>query len=349
MIQFALRPAQRFRLVAQHAFRRLLHVLFQRFNLTAGLLLEGLRFFQKIPLRQLPGGGQRLVERALVRFAERFVKLLREQRFGVLGLLGHAAHLIQQIGHRLLLFGQFGGNFLGPTLVAQALGFVGLFLHLLADGLLVLRQLPGLVPHLLHLFGELPGVFLARLVAEFFQLAFRAGARRQSLRHRALVQCFRRLLRILPRLLHLLLLLLLGLRVLGLIALLGLLRLLFLLLLHLVQVGQHLALLLAQSFQLTLQILLLLVRLGLLQGRLQLLQFLVDVLLPLRELLETVQFLRLFLLRRVFFRRGLLFLLVAILRLFQIKLIHLRLVALIGLRFAALALLRLGHLRFAGL
>jgi hypothetical protein len=74
-IEFSLRHAQGFRLVAQHTFRRAFDVLFQSLNLCIGALLKLLRLLQETSLRQFLRGRERLIEIALAVLPQRIVKL----------------------------------------------------------------------------------------------------------------------------------------------------------------------------------------------------------------------------------------------------------------------------------
>ena len=151
--------------------------------------------------------------------------------------------------------------------------------ELLGDLLLVLVELPRLVAHLGHLLGEPVRGLLAELLAEVVQLPARAGAFGEGLREPALLERLGGLADVLAALLHLLaglghpLAVLLALHPLA----------------ELVGVAEDLLLLLPQPLELPLDLLAGLRVLGGLEGRLQLLEPVVQVGLPLGQLAEPVE------------------------------------------------------------
>ena len=109
--------------------------------------------------------------------AEHVVKLLGQQGFRGLGLLGNGAHLVEQVGHTGLLLRQLTGQIAAFVRIAQGLLFgVGQALEIPGQFLLLLGELPRVVAHLAHLVGELAGAFLAEIIAELLQVALGAGA-----------------------------------------------------------------------------------------------------------------------------------------------------------------------------
>ncbi len=152
-------------------------------------------------------------------------------------------------------------------------------LELLVDLLLVLVEVAGLGAHLVHLLGELVGGLLAELLADVVQLLAGAGALGDRLGQPALLERLRGLAEVLAALFDLL-------------ARLGH-PLLVLLLLHalaqLVGVAEDLPLLVAEPFELPLDLGAGLGRLGRLEGRLELLEPLVEVPLALGQLAEAVE------------------------------------------------------------
>ena len=152
-------------------------------------------------------------------------------------------------------------------------------MQLLRDVLLVLRKLAGLVAHLAHLLGELLGILFAELIAQLLQLPLRARAGAEGLRGLAFIKLLRRLLRLVAGLVELLARIGHG----------GLILLLFHALLQLIDVLDHLLLLLAQALEPPLHLLAFGLGLRLLHGGLQFLHLFIDVLLPAREFAQAVQ------------------------------------------------------------
>ena len=335
IIQFAPRRLERFRLVAQHAFRRLLDALLQFVDAFARLLLRLAGLRNEAAFHQFRRDVEVAVEIILTRLAQRVVELFGQQRFGRLRLLGDLPHVLREVGQRALLLRELRLQLLPLAGLRQAppLGFPD-GLQLLRDVLLILRQLPRLVAHLAHLFGELLGILFAELIAQLLQLPLRARAGAEGLRGLAVVELLRRLLRLVAGLVELL----------ARVGHRGLVLLLFHALLQFVDVLDHFLLLLAQALEPPLHLLALGLGLGLLHGGLQLLHLFIDVLLPAREFAQAVQHLQLLLLAGILgLRAGLFLRLVPILRLLEIKLVDLALRARLALAFAGAALALRDH------
>ena len=180
-VQFTAGLTEGLHVIAEHAFRGLLDALFQFIDLAARLLLELAGLAVVAAIDQFARQVERVVRLALAVLAERFVKLLREQRLDRLGLLGNPAHAVEQVGEAGSLLLELVGQFLALAGVRERLLFgLAKRFHLLANLLLLLGDLPRLIAHLAHLLGELAGVLFAEIVAQLLQilLGARAGSQR---------------------------------------------------------------------------------------------------------------------------------------------------------------------------
>ena len=140
-------------------------------------LLERAGLRKKTAVHQLGRLIERFVRVALVGLAERVVKLLRQQGFGVLGLLGDAAHFVEEVGQPALLLRQLTGQFLPFLRVAQRFVLrVGERFEFLGQLLLFLREFPGIAAHLAHIVGKPIRALFAKILGELLQLALRACA-----------------------------------------------------------------------------------------------------------------------------------------------------------------------------
>jgi len=116
-----------------------------------------------------------------------------------------------------------------------------------------------------------------------------------------------------------------------------------------IDIGQHFLFFLAKPFEPPLDFLAFLVRLGFLQGGLQFLKALVEILLALGEFLQTIQDLELLVLFGSLLGSSLALVLVFVFGLFEVQLVKLALVLLLGLALPALALVAAaGNLVFVG-
>ena len=204
-------------------------------------------------------------------------RFLGQQRLGLLGLAHGASHPLDEILQLLPLLFQLLLDLLAIGGVAEGLaGAVLPGVEFLGEAVLVLVELPGLVPHLGQVVGELVGRLLAEVVPDVVELLAGPGALGQRLRHAALLQRLGGLADVVSRLLDLLA---------GLGHAFAVLLVLHPLL-QLVGVAEDLLLLFAEPLELPLDLLLRRLVLRRLEGRLQLLQTFVQVGLALGQLLE---------------------------------------------------------------
>ena len=179
--QFAPGEAQRLDIIAQDAFSRLFHAALESVNVLVRALLERAGLRKKTAVHQLRRQIERFVRVALVGLTERVVKLLRQQRFGALGLFGDAAHFVEEVGQAALLLRQLTGQFLPLLRVAQRFVLrVGERFEFLGQLLLFLLEFPGIAAHLPHIVGKPIRALFAKIVGELLQLALgaRAGTKR---------------------------------------------------------------------------------------------------------------------------------------------------------------------------
>ena len=255
----------------------------------------------------------------LVSAPQRVVKFLRQQRLGGFGLLSHVAHSGKQVRQRALLLRHLLDELLALGRIIQGLFLaVAHRIQLVHDLILLLRQVARLISQIAHLLGELAGGLLPQIVPQILHRLLRARASGERLRSGVIFHLLRgafhvraRLIQLLPRL---------GLRT-------GVGRLRELLA-QFVHVREHLPLLIAQAFELALDVLALLVGARGLQGILQLAQTLVQILLPLGKLLQAVRRLQLLALLGIGRSRRLALGFVAVFLRRHVKLVHLPLLRL---------------------
>ena len=232
--------------------------------------------------------------------------------FGRLGDLGGAIH---EIGQPLFLFldpvREVGFGFGGCEFALLGCGLLGG--QILIQGLLAPGQFAGLGAHLAEVIGELAGVLFANLIPDLLELTFGAGAGGEGLGERSLSGGFAGALHVVAGLLELAALFGHAGLVLGAVhALLGF-----------VHVGEHLLLFLLEALEAAAQFLTFLFGVGLAEGGLQLLESLVDVLLPAGEFLQAVEDLHLFAAGGVGWGLGLAFGFVTALGIGELKLVQL--------------------------
>ena len=226
-----------------------------------------------------------------------------------------------------------------PELIGEGLDLVGVTqrlapgvgerFELLPDLLLLLGQLAGILPHLSHLFGELAGALLPQILGHLLEVLLSAGSLGQRLLSRLAVERFRGALHFAASLFEL-------------FARVGHGRLVFTAL-HslpqLISIREQRLLLFAQALEPALKLLAFLIGLRRLQGSLQFLDALVEVLLALGQLLEAVEHLELLALLLIHRRLRLTLRFVAVFGLLEIELIklalHLRVPGLLSALIAA--------------
>ena len=217
-IKLVASPAKRLRLITKHALSRLFHALAKLRDSLPRLRLGLLRLLDKTALQQARARIQCLIRAALVEFSGRIVKLSREQRLGVLGILNRPPDVLKQLLEFLLLLSQVLGDLLSLAGIAQpaallALRLIGLSLCALSrlrrrvplrlilartstiqirqslrQLLLILIELPRILAHAIHGFGELPRCGLSHLLPEVVELFGSAGARGCRLRNHILLK-----------------------------------------------------------------------------------------------------------------------------------------------------------------
>ena len=312
-VEFRLGHFQLLRVVAEHAVRRALDAAFQFIDARAraSARLRGLREIALVDhvLGEIHGltrafafgifiqpveeilGQHTLAEQFLFRFLHRVrivltelahavVKLAREERLGVFGLLGNLLGSFGELGCALFLLGELIEQFLAIRGFVQRLPllFSTESIQLLTDFFLFTGKLAGVLAHPAEILGKLTGILFPHLFAQFLELALRARAGGERLRHRALGGGIGCLLNIIARLVELLLFI----RHAGLIF-----RPLHPLA-HLIHISEHLLLFLLETFEATFDVLFLLLSLRLLQRGLQFLHAFVQILLTAGQLLEPV-------------------------------------------------------------
>ena len=321
IIQLPLRVTQRVGLAAEHAVGGALDAFGDFGDVCPSRALGLACLREKSALRQLRFHVEQIVRVHLVGAAQGVIQLLREQRLGGFGLLGHVPHLGEQIRQRALLLRHL------PDELLSLRGIIQRFLRAVVeriqsarDFVFLIYHVARLAAHLPHLVGKLAGGLPLHILAGLIQLLLRARARRERLRRGLVLKLLGSALHILTGLIQLLL------RV-RLLAGIGRLRELLAQFIH---VCKLLALLVGEALELFLNILALLVGARGLQRGLQLAHPVVQILLPLRQFLQAVHRLRLLALLRVL-RSGRLTLgFVTVLFIGQIKLVELLLVRLAG-------------------
>ena len=352
LLQLRAREFQRLAVVAEHVLHRPFHS-FSQFvdpgrRATSGLAGLGQQALLQQVLRQLQGLArafaflrflkpfveapreiallQQLLARVLHRLAvvlrdpaHAVVKLTRQQRLRVLGLFRKLRRLVNQVTHALLLFRQlFERGVFFRRLAERLLLRVVETGNFLRDFLLLAGEIAGLVSHLFQVLGELARAALPQFVAHLLQITLRPGARRQGLRDFAFARRIRGFLRLGARAVELIALLLHGRLILRPVHPLP----------HFVHVRHHLLLLVLQPLQLPPHFFFFLRGARLFERRLQLLEPFVHVLLPSRQLLQSVQNLILLPSLRTLRRIGLPLRLIAVLRLVEVEAVEFPLVAL---------------------
>ena len=312
-VEFRLGHFQLLRVVAEHAVRRALDAAFQfidaRARASAGL--RGLREIALVDhvLGEIHGltrafairifiqpveeilGQHAFAEQFLFRFLHRVrivltelahtvVKLAGEERLGVFGLLGNLLGSIGELGRALFLLGELIEQFLAIRGFVQRLPllFSTESIQLLTDFFLFTGKLARLLAHPAEILGKLTGILFPHLFAQFLELALRARAGGERLRHRALGGGIGGLLNIIASLVELLLFI----RHAGLVF-----RPLHPLA-HLIHISEHLLLFLLETFEATFDLFFFLLGLRLLQRGLQFLHALIQILLTAGQLLEPV-------------------------------------------------------------
>ena len=277
VFHLALRPPQRGGLVPEDAPGGPLDALAELLDPLAGVAGGLGRLVDETGVGQLLGLLQGLGDRLLVRLADGVEEVLGQQRLGLLGLAHGASHPLDEVVQLLLLLFQLLLDLLAIGGVAE--GPLGLSFQASSFSerrSLVLVELLGLVAHLGQVVGELAGRLLAELVPDVVQLLAGSGTLGERLRARGLARAprtpggrVRALLDLLAGLGHAF-------------------AVLFVLhpLLQLVDVAEDLLLLFAEPLELPLDLLLGRLVLGGFEGRLQLLQALVQVGLALGQFLE---------------------------------------------------------------
>jgi hypothetical protein len=229
---------------------------------------------------QLFGGLERIGDLLLGCLAGRVVEPLGQKRFGFLGFLHRAFHPVQEpIELLALVLESLAGRFAFAGAAERMLGVLVPGVELFGEAPLVLVQASRLVAHLGHRFGEAVRRLLAKLFADVVQLPAGAGALGQGLGETAVLESLRSLPNVLPALLDL-------------VASLGH-SVPILLALHpfpeFVSVTEDLLLLFSQPLELPLDFLSCLGCFGGLEGRLELLEPLVQVGLALSQLAEPAE------------------------------------------------------------
>ena len=216
----------------------------------------------------------------LVRLADGVEEVLGQERLGFLGVLDRVAHPVEELVELLPLLFELLAGLLALLGVAERLpGAAVPGVELLGELVLVLVEPPRLVAHLGHFLGEPVRGVLAELLAEVVQLPAGAGAFGDGLGEPAFLERLGGLADVFAALLDLLagvghaVAVLLALHPLA----------------ELVGVAEDLLLLVAEPLELPLELGACLRVLGGFEGRLDLLEAIVQVALPLGQLAEAVE------------------------------------------------------------
>jgi hypothetical protein len=164
-IQFISRAAQRFGFIPQHARRRLLDTLMELRDAFGRFALGLSGLIGETSLDELLAGVQRLVGLLLTGLADGVVKLLGQQRLGLLGVVDRLVHLVHQMLELLFLLTKILGDLVARRGGTERRLFVIVHLReLLRKLLLLLVKLTRILAHLRHCVIELTRSTLAELI-----------------------------------------------------------------------------------------------------------------------------------------------------------------------------------------
>ena len=280
IFELALGPPEGRRFVAQDAPGRPFDALSHLLDPLAGVPRRLGGVFAHAQLGQLLGGFERIGDLLFVRLSDRIVEILGQERLGFLGILHGVSHLVEKLVEVLLLLFESLGDLLAFAGVAKR-GLRAILggLKLFGELFLILVETPRLVAHLGHFLRESVGRSLAQLFAQVIELP--AGSRPfgEGLRNAPFLECLGGLTDVLAALVNLL-------------ACVGH-AVAILFALHpfpeLVGIAEDLLLLFPQPLELSLDFLACGLRLGGLEGRLQLFEPIIHVVLPLGELAQAIE------------------------------------------------------------
>lgn len=282
LLQFGTSPTERFRLVTQHSFGRS----FDTFTQLLEAFCRGSFLPLGVLIQPLADGAlglfKGLVDLLIPEIASRFVKPLGQNRLGRFRPFDRIPHPLLQIAKPFALVGEFLRERLAIRLLflqrrLHGLGRLGL--ELLGNSLFLFFEFAGCLSEILNFLGKAVRGPSAKLLAEVVELLLGSGASSGCLADFFFLQGFRRPADLVAGLVELPLLLGHPLLVLRLIEP----------RLQLVGILQHLPFFFLQPLKLLLQLFLLLRRVGRFEGRLQFLEPLVQVMLPLSEFAKPVE------------------------------------------------------------
>lgn len=121
VFHFAPRLPQRFGFITQNTFRRAFDATANLLDFIASDFLDGRGLRRKTTAHEFGALVQSLTGARRVRLAERVVKVLGNNRLSQFRLLGDAAHVLHEIGHRAFLLLHLGCEFFPFCGITQSL------------------------------------------------------------------------------------------------------------------------------------------------------------------------------------------------------------------------------------